>query len=120
MEYGDFPAILVCNSPQKREWYVPSGEVRSKIWLQDRPGYGSLAYALLRGEAKSIPAKDVGSDAWFNHRNAQNHWIHEDSKLLADGIVLTLLWWKDETQLIDIDREIEERGAWRSDYRVDE
>jgi hypothetical protein len=120
VEYGDFPAILVCNSPQKREWYVSSGEVRSKIWLQDRPRYGSLAYALLRGEAKAIPAKDVGSDTWFNHRNAQNYWIHEDSKLLADGTVLTLLWWKDETQLIDIDREIEERGAWRSDYRTDE
>jgi Zn-dependent peptidase ImmA (M78 family) len=120
VEYGDFPAILVCNSPQKREWYVSSGEVRSKIWLQDRPRYGSLAYALPRGEAKAIPAKDVGSDTWFNHRNAQNYWIHEDSKLLADGTVLTLLWWKDETQLIDIDREIEERGAWRSDYRTDE
>jgi len=30
---------------------------------------------------------------------------------------LTLLWWKDETQLIDLENEIEERASWRSDYR---
>ena len=120
VEYGDFPAILVCNSPQKREWYVSSSEVRSKIWLEARPGDGSLAYALLRSQAKSLPAKEVRSDAWFNHRNAQNYWIYEDSQLLVDGIVLTMLWWRDETQLIDIDQETEERGAWRSDFRKEE
>lgn len=120
VEYGDFPSVLVCNGPTKREWWVPSGEVRNKIWLQDRPGRGSLAHSLLRGEAKSLQGKEVGSDVWFNHRNAQNYWIHEDSRLLADGIVLTLLWWKNETQLIDIDREIEERGAWRSDFKTGE
>jgi IrrE N-terminal-like domain len=120
VEYGDFPAILVCNGPEEREWYVSSSEVKSKIWLEARPGDGSLAYALLRGQAKSLPATEVRSDAWFNHRNAQNYWVHEDSLLLADGVILTLLWWKDETQLIDIDREIEERGAWRSDFRPDD
>ena len=120
VEYGDFPAILVCNSPQKREWYVSSSEVRNKIWLEARPADGSLAYSLLRGHAKSLPAREVRSDAWFNHRNAHSHWINEDSYLLSEGIVLTLLWWKDETQLIDIDREIEERGAWRSDFRKEE
>ena len=120
VEYGDLPAILVCNSPQKREWFVPSGEVRNKIWLEPRPGKGSLAYALLRGEAISLPAKEVGADAWVNHPNASKYWIHEDSFLLSDGFVLTLLWWKDETQLIDIDNELDERGTWRSDYRTEE
>jgi hypothetical protein len=63
---------------------------------------------------------EVGSDAWFNHRNAQNYWIYEDSQPIAGGVVLSLLWWKDETQLIDIDREIEERGSWRSDFREED
>jgi Zn-dependent peptidase ImmA (M78 family) len=120
VEYGDFPAILVCNSPQKREWFVSSSEVKNKVWLEARPGEGSLAYSLLRGHTRSQPAKDVRSDAWFDHDKAQNYWIHEDSLLLFDGIVLTLLWWRDETQLIDIDQEIEERGARRYDFRKEE
>ena len=56
----------------------------------------------------------------FNHRNARNYWIYEDSQLIAGGVVLSLLWWKDETQLIDIDREFEERGTWRSDFRQED
>jgi Zn-dependent peptidase ImmA (M78 family) len=117
VEYGAFPSILVCNSPQKRDWYICSSEVRGKIWLEERPGAGSLAYSLLHSQVKFRPAREVGSDAWFNHRNARNYRIYEDSQLIADGVVLSLLWWKDETQLIDIDREIEERGSWRSDFR---
>ena len=120
VEYGDQPAILVCHGQQEREWYVSSSGARNKIWLESHPGEGSLAYTLLRGKAKSLQAAEVRSDAWFNHRNARNYWIFEDSRLLADGIVLTLLWWKDETQLIDIDNEIEERGDWRSDFRKED
>jgi Zn-dependent peptidase ImmA (M78 family) len=120
VDYGALPSILVCNSTQKCEWYVSSGDVRNKIWLEQRPGDGSLASALLRGEARSSLPTEVRADAWFNHRNANNYGIIEDSLLLTGGIVLTLLWWKDEVQLIDIDNEIEERGAWRSDFRKEE
>jgi hypothetical protein len=109
--------MLICNGPQKREWYVTNGEVRDKLWPEPRPGAGSIAHALLNGQGRSFPPKQVGADEWINHRNARNYWIHEDSILLAGRIVLTLLWWKDETQLIDIENEIEERASWRSDFQ---
>jgi hypothetical protein len=38
----------------------------------------------------------------------------------AGGVVLSLWWWKDETQLIDIDRETGERGSWRSGFREED
>jgi Zn-dependent peptidase ImmA (M78 family) len=117
VEYGDLPAVLVCNGPQKREWYVAGGEVKGKIWLERRPGNGSIAEALLRGDRKDMLPREVRSDLWFNHRNAANHWVHEDSIPVSDGSVLSLLWWKDETQLIEIENEIEARGAWRTDFR---
>ena len=120
VEYGELPAILVCNSPREREWYVANGEVRGKIWLENRPLRGSIADALLRGDRSDISAREVRSDAWFSHRNAAKHWIQEDSILESDGSVLSLLWWKDESQLIEIDDEIEERAAWRSDFRKDD
>lgn len=120
VEYGNLPAVLVCNGPQKREWFVPSGEVKGKIWLENRPGKGSIAEALLRGDSTDISPRDVRSDAWFNDRNATNHWVHEDSLPASDGSVLSLLWWKDESQLIEIDDATEARGAWRSDFRKDD
>jgi Zn-dependent peptidase ImmA (M78 family) len=120
IEYGDLPGMLICNSPEKREWFVASSDVKGKIWPEPRPGTGSIAHALLRREGRSFPPREVGSDEWLNHPNARNYWIHEDSRLLSNGLVLTLLWWKNEKQLIDIDNENEERASRRSDYRTEE
>jgi Zn-dependent peptidase ImmA (M78 family) len=120
VEYGELPAILICNGFRKREWFVASSEVRNKIFLGSRPGKGSIAEALLRGDRSDLVPREVRSDAWVSHRNASNHWLHEDSIPVSDGSVLSLLWWKDETQLIEIDNEIETRGAWRSDFRKDD
>jgi Zn-dependent peptidase ImmA (M78 family) len=120
VEYGEVPAVLVCNGPQEREWFVANGEVKGKIWLENRPGRGSIAEALLRGDRTDSSPREVRSDAWFNDRNAANHWVHEDSVSVSDGSVLSLLWWKDESQLIELDDAIEARGAWRSDFRKDD
>jgi Zn-dependent peptidase ImmA (M78 family) len=120
VEYGELPAILVCNGSRNRDWFVASSDVRNKIFLESRPGKGSIAAALLRSDRSDMVSREVRSDVWFNHRNAANHWVHEDSIPVSDGSVLSLLWWKDETQLIEIDNEIEARGAWRNDFRKDE
>ncbi len=120
VEYGDLPAVLVCNGPRRREWFVCSSEVRHKVYLEPRPQQGSIAEAMLRGDQSDIQPREVRSDAWFTHRNARNYWVHEDSLQLSDGSVLSLLWWKDERQLIHIDNEIEARGSWRSDFRRDD
>lgn len=120
VDYGDLPAMLVCNGPRKREWFVCSSEVRNKIYLEHRPQRGSIAEGLLRGDKSDVEPREVRSDAWFTHRNAANHWVHEDSIQLSEGSVLSLLWWRDERQLIQIDNEIEARGAWRSDFRKED
>ena len=113
------PAILVCNGPRKREWFVTNSEVRGKIYLEFSPQKGIIAEARLRCDRSEMAPHEVRSDAWFDNRNADNYWIHEDSVPVSDGSVLSLLWWKDEAQLIDIDNEMEARGAWRSDPRRD-
>jgi len=120
VEYGELPAMLVYNGPRKREWFFTSGEVRNKIFPEERPEKGSIAEALLRGDRSDMTPREVRSDTWFTHRNAAGHWVHEDSISVSDGSVLSLLWWKDERQLIEIDNEIEAKGAWRSDFRRDD
>jgi len=49
----------------------------------------------------------------------ERYWVREDSLLIRDGVVLTLLWWRDESQLIDLDNAEENRGSGRSDFRED-
>ncbi len=120
VEHGDLPAALVCNGPEKREWFVLNPEVRGRVFLESRPGRGSVAEAMLRGNRNETSTREVRSDAWFNDRNAASYWICEDSLMTSDGSVLSLLWWKDESQLIEIDNATEERGAWRSDHREDD
>lgn len=100
VEYGDLPAALICNGSRKMEWFFPSSEVKNKIFLENRPGKGSIAEALLRGDRSEWTPCEVRSDIWFTNRNAGNHWVHEDSIPVSDGSVLSLVWWKDETQLI--------------------
>jgi hypothetical protein len=112
--------MLVCNGPRKREWFVCSGQVRNKIYLEHQPQRGSIAEGLLRGDWTDMEPREVRSDAWFTHRNAANHWVDEDSIQLSEGSVLFLLRWKGERQLIQIDNEIEARGAWRSNFRKED
>jgi len=109
--------MLICNGPEKREWYVPNGDLRNKLWPELRPGTGSIAYSLLNGHGKSFRRVDVGAGEWVNDRNAHNYWVREDSRpaLKWDRFDTPLV--EDETQLIDIDNAIEEQGSWRSDFR---
>jgi len=45
--------------------------------------------------------------------------VKEDSIFWSGGAALTLIWWEDERQLLDLDNFEEESGAWRSDGKRD-
>lgn len=117
VEQGWLPAMLVCNNAQKREWFIASSEVSGRLWPRARPGDGSLAFSLLTGSDKRSGPLDVRCDHWINHPQAHRYWLREDSLRLTEGSVLSLLWWEDEKQLIDLDDYDDERGARRSDDR---
>jgi Zn-dependent peptidase ImmA (M78 family) len=116
VEYGSYPAMLVCNSRKGREWYVPSSNVREKLWPVDTPGSLTIAAALLKGFSPASPA-DRRADQWIKNYHPERYWIKEDSRRWYDSSVLTLVWWEDEAQLIDRETYEEESGSWRSDYR---
>ncbi len=118
-EHGGLPAMLVCNSPQNKEWFVASSGVKGRLWPLVRPGHGSAAFSLLAGAAEHKGPIDVRADHWINHPRADRYWIKEDSLRLKEGTVLSLLWWEDEEQLIDLDEYEERMGSRRSDGRTD-
>lgn len=119
VEHGGLPAMLVCNSPQKKEWFVASSEVKGRLWPLVRPGQGATALSLLREMSEHKGPIDVRSDHWINHPSADRYWIKEDSLRLKEGTVLSLLWWEDEQQLVDLDEYEERTGSRRSDGRAD-
>jgi hypothetical protein len=57
----------------------------------------------------------VQADAWFDHPIADQYHLHEHSLRGFADPVLTLLWWRRENMLSDIDEIEERKDARRSD-----
>ncbi len=117
VEYGSYPAMLICNSAAGREWYVASSTVNGKLWPVDRPGRSTQADALLQGHGPGLGSQDRRADQWIKNFRADQYWVKEDSRLWTNQSVLSLIWWEDESQLIDQENFEEESGSWRSDRR---
>jgi Zn-dependent peptidase ImmA (M78 family) len=105
VEIGSFPAMLVCNDANRRLWFVRSSSVPSDFWPLTRPGSGSVAQKLLKDATASPPGPTlVDADDWIDRAGAARYTLMEDS-VRSDATVLSLLWWKDEAQILDADDE---------------
>jgi hypothetical protein len=117
VEYGSYPAMLICSSAAGRQWYVASSTVNGKLWPVDRPGHSTQAVALLQGRNPGLGPQDKRADQWIKNFRADQYWIKEDSQLWTNQSVLSLICWEDESHLIDQENFEEESGSWRSDRR---
>lgn len=116
LQYGSYPAILIVNDINNRQWFARGAGVPEAVWPRDSPGSGTLAYDLLRGLPQAESA-GVYADEWLANTERRAYSIHEDSAVIAPGVVLSLLWWKNERPLMEIEEEHERRSARRSDGR---
>ena len=106
VELGSFPAMIVCSEPGRRKWFIRGPDVPEVIWPRDEPGRDTVAYDLLRGGQAETGSVDIYADQWINHRDSRRYSLEEDSiKLGSTALVLSLLWWKNEQQLLDIQDE---------------
>ncbi len=65
-----------------------------EVLLRRPPGPGTVAYELLHGQRQESPsAVSVGSDAWLTIEGAWWCPVWEGSVIVADGEVLSFLWW---------------------------
>jgi hypothetical protein len=62
-------------------------------------------YDVLHERASPRGPVDLGADGWLAHPGASQYTIREDSMRITDDLVLTLLWWKNEQQLLDLDED---------------
>jgi hypothetical protein len=108
VELGSFPAMLICSDGNRRRWFLRGPDVPEALWPYDQVRPRTVAYELLHGMGRAEGPVDVCADGWFGHRDAGRYAVREDSKLVSDEFVLTLLWWKDERQLLELDEDEED------------
>jgi Zn-dependent peptidase ImmA (M78 family) len=102
IELGSFPAIVVCYEEGKRRWFTRAPDVPQSLWPRMEPASYTSAYDLIRGVTTAEGPADVCADGWFEIRNSDRYEVREDSIKISNRFVLTLLWWKDERQILDL------------------
>jgi hypothetical protein len=108
VDIGEHPAAVVFCDSAGRRWFVRSSLVPSELRIVETPGRGSVAARLLSGAAAPSAPEEVDADDWIDHRDAARYCLVEDSVRAPGGAVLSLLWWKDEAQLRDLDEDEDE------------
>lgn len=107
VEFGSFPAVIVCNEPGRRQWVVRGSDVSDLLRLRETPGAYTCAYDLLYGSSAAEGPTDVQADGWIDYPGAKRYMLREDSIPIGHDLVLSLLWWKDESQLLELDEDDE-------------
>jgi hypothetical protein len=101
VELGTLPGMLICTERAGRKWFVRSPLIPETLWPLRAPGPGAIATSILAGTATSSRAPEVvDADDWIDHPDAKRYEILEDSRQVSDGLVMTMLWWKNEAQIL--------------------
>ncbi len=101
VELGSFPALVVCTERGWRKWFVRGPDLPDNLWPVEKLKQQSAAFDLFTSGAAAGPL-DVEASSWFDGEGTRNYSICEDS-LRSGEFIISLLWWKDERQLLEWD-----------------
>lgn len=105
VESGSYPSMLVCTTNAGIKWKFRDRDIPDNIQLRDTPSDYTNASELLSGRSPETNPTDIQSSDWFTHPRSRHYSIMEDSVRIFDDTVLSLLWWKNEQQLLDLVEE---------------
>jgi hypothetical protein len=108
VELASFPAMIVCTDNGRRRWFIRGPDVSEVLWPRERPSQNTVASDLLQGKAMPSGSVDVCADGWLDHPDAGRYAVREDSRKIGEDLILSILWWKDERQLLDLDEDEED------------
>jgi hypothetical protein len=80
------------------------------LWPKQSVSFDSAAIEVLNEKGKRPGPVDVAAGAWFDHPEAYRYVLREDSRKISSDLVITLLWWKDERQILDLQDEEEDES----------
>jgi IrrE N-terminal-like domain len=92
VESDRFPLLIVCHNKLGRRWFRKAPMVPGWWFPRSELDAESIAFEMLFGKATEISyARKIGADAWFEFRGVDRYEIQEQSFLLPNDEVLTLL-----------------------------
>lgn len=100
---GPYPSMVICTGPEGRQWFVASSEIERRLWPLKKPGPNTAAHALLRDSIVNDVPADVDADEWIDRDDADEYVVREHSRKVGPDRVLTLLWWKDQAQILALE-----------------
>lgn len=92
VESNCFPIIVVCHNKRGRQWFRAAPMLPGWWFPKEDLDAESIAFEMLFGGAAELSyAQKIGAEAWFEIRNVERYQIQEQSFLLPNDEVLTLL-----------------------------
>lgn len=118
VRFGSFPSLIAYYEGGERKWFIPSSrDLQRQLWPLRRLDSGTVSARVISSPAEREGVGDVRSDKWFDVPNAYRYYIKESCFTNGPRSVVTLLWWEDEKQIIDLGEDEERNAAQRSDWK---
>jgi len=103
VESGSMPGMVLCCENGKRLWFKRGPSVSEFLWPIKKLHKKTNAFQISKGGSSVAFKEETYADYWITHPNSKDYDIHADTREIGKGLTLTLLWWKDEQQLIDLE-----------------
>jgi len=108
VELGSYPGMIIYLVEGHRRWFISGPDIPPALWPRESPKRASIAWELANDIRADLGPTDVQADSWLEHPRSQWYELVEDSVPISRSAVLTLLWWKNEKQLLDLTRDGDE------------
>ncbi len=105
VDFSPETSILVCYDQLGMKWFKRGRDVPPRLFLKQELDHNTIAFDVLYGKEKQNRPRVTGADAWFENVGTDRYELYEDSIGINDGRILTLLSWRDEEMLEDMQRK---------------
>lgn len=97
VEFSDLPCMLISWGERgQRNWFVRGCVVPESLWPHRHVNISNFN----QGDFSEAAPREVDSDTWIEGGNTENYTLIE-YQFFNGYEFLTLIWWKDERQLLD-------------------
>ncbi len=97
--------MLIYTENGKRRWFIRGEDVPDSLWPHEAPLPVTYAADLIKGERQTVSPAAIQANGWINHPRSQWYELIEHSVRISRTGILTMLWWKGEKQLLDLNEE---------------
>ena len=94
--------MVVCSTKTNRRWYRAATELAELAKPLKYLSKDTLAFGLFNDVGYGGQVDAVDADAWIDRPDAGDYEIVESSFRVTEDLVVSVLWWKDESQLRDL------------------